>query len=515
MQTAAIYTRISRDAENEGAGVERQEALCRELAKRLGLVVVEVVVDNDIGASDRTSKKKVRVGFNELLKQARAGAFTHIVAYSNSRLTRRMAELEDLIKLHEETGVIIQTVVSGQDDLSTSDGRMVARIKASVDAAESDRISERARAAHRQKALKGEVKVQGKRPFGFQADGRTHHPKEAALIKEAVHDIIRGATITQIQRKWEGAGVKTSTGGDHWRWFPLRRVLLGAKSAGVREYKGEALYDNDGNLVMGNWKPIITLTERAQAQAMLDSKSKKKVRQGKWLLSGLLRCGKCGRPLYGSLGSPKKRAGSDDGELYERANTYSCNTGNSHLGITAKRLEEYLERVVYRYILDRALYGGPELPPVETHDWAHEDQLTSVTHKIEELMDAYNNDRLPGSIVFPQVEKLDQQRRDLRKDRETFYASQTPTPQVILSKMDAIKRYRKLHEETFEERQIVLRQEIESVVVAPGVRGHAGKSYATFKERVTINWREPHPEFNGRSAEDAADELLVNMPLPW
>jgi site-specific DNA recombinase len=40
-----------------------------------------------------------------------------------------MLELEDLIKLHEETGVIFQTVVSGQDDLSTSDGRMVACIK--------------------------------------------------------------------------------------------------------------------------------------------------------------------------------------------------------------------------------------------------------------------------------------------------------------------------------------------------------------------------------------------------
>lgn len=49
--TTAIYTRISRDATGEEAGVERQEKLCRELAARMGIEEVVVYSDNDVGAS--------------------------------------------------------------------------------------------------------------------------------------------------------------------------------------------------------------------------------------------------------------------------------------------------------------------------------------------------------------------------------------------------------------------------------------------------------------------------------
>jgi DNA invertase Pin-like site-specific DNA recombinase len=510
---AVIYTRISRDAEGEGTGVERQEASCRELAERLHLPVTTVYSDNDVGASDQTNKKKTRPGYKRLLADARSGAFTHIIAYSNSRLTRRVLELEDLIKLHEETGVIIQTVVSGQDDLSTADGQFVARIKASMDAAESKRISERARAAHRHKALKGEVKRQARRPFGFLADGVTHHPIEAALIREAVLAIIDGATITQIQRQWENARVKTTSGGEHWRWFPLRRVLLGARTAGIREYKGEVLLDKQGEPVTAEWEPIITPSERTQAWAALEARSKKKVRQGNWLLSGLLRCGRCGAPLYGSLGAPKKAPeGSEKGD-YERADTYACNTANSHLGITAKNLEDYVERVVYRYIVEKAYYKTPDETPEEVQEWPLEDRLAGVSRKIDELMDAYNSDRLSPAIVFPQLDDLDRKRRDLRQERNLFYAEQeSRTRSTDVPFADVLHRYRQLHEGLLEDRQLALQQEVDTIVIGPGLRGNAGKGWDALVKRVTIQWKEPHHEFNGRSAEAAALEHGWTLP---
>lgn len=98
-EEAAIYCRISRDAEGDGEGVERQERLCRELATRLDLNIVEVYTDNDIGVSDRTSTNKQRTAYLQMIADARTGKFHHLLAYSNSRLTRRMLELEDLIQL--------------------------------------------------------------------------------------------------------------------------------------------------------------------------------------------------------------------------------------------------------------------------------------------------------------------------------------------------------------------------------------------------------------------------------
>jgi D-arabinose 1-dehydrogenase-like Zn-dependent alcohol dehydrogenase len=69
---------------------------------------------------------------------------------------------QELIRRYERTGVRLATVVSAEDDLSTADGRMVARIKASMDAAEAERISERTPA--------GQPMTGGGRPFGYAPD---------------------------------------------------------------------------------------------------------------------------------------------------------------------------------------------------------------------------------------------------------------------------------------------------------------------------------------------------------
>src|SRR4051794_33142289 len=100
---AAIYCRISSDREGLETGVGRQEIDCRALADRLGAEVVAVFVENDMSASTRSRKPRPR--FAELLAGARSGEWNLILAYSNSRLTRRPREFEDLIDLHEEFGV--------------------------------------------------------------------------------------------------------------------------------------------------------------------------------------------------------------------------------------------------------------------------------------------------------------------------------------------------------------------------------------------------------------------------
>jgi site-specific DNA recombinase len=136
-----------------------------------------VLVENDVGASSYS--RKPRPLYAQLLERAQRREFDVILAYSNSRLTRRPLELEDLIRLHESTGVRLATVVSGDDDLSTADGRMVARIKASVDAGEAERVSERTRRGKLQRARQGRPMTGGGRPFGYANDRLTVIEAEA------------------------------------------------------------------------------------------------------------------------------------------------------------------------------------------------------------------------------------------------------------------------------------------------------------------------------------------------
>ncbi|KQT72015.1 recombinase family protein [Microbacterium sp. Leaf436] len=412
---SAIYTRISRDLEGDKIGVTRQEKDCRELADRLGLPVVAVYTDNDIGASNRTGNKP-RPEYQALLEAVREGLIGTIIAYSNSRLTRRPLEWIELIGLAESGALEIKTVVSGSHDLTTADGRAVALTVAAWDAAEADRISERQTASFHHRALQGKPKLQRQRPFGWKGDGVTIEPAEAERIRRAVEEILAGASITSIARRWEEEGVLTAAGGEKWEHSVLKKVLLGWRTAGVRTYHREPLYDETGEPIMGTWEPIITLKERREALRALQAHSRIKVRQGTWPLAGILRCGICSKPLYGA--TPSGTRG--------RA-TYGCKAG--HLSISAGLLEEYTIGRFFEYLYWREEHGSYIQPTISEPNPEDLQRVDEISEQIAELMEGYRTKTLPAAVAFAEVDRLYAERDELQERLEA--ASATPPPARI------------------------------------------------------------------------------------
>lgn len=497
-----IYTRISDDREGDELGVGRQKADCAAEAERLGFTVLHTYVENDVGASTRTAKGKLRPKYADMLKRARAGEFQHIVAYTNSRLTRRPAELEELIVLHEETekrfgvgkGVVIHTLKSGTDDLSTADGRMVARIKASVDTAEAERIAERVARTFKEKASKGLPAKQWRRPFGFKEDQVTHDPVEAALIREAVQHIISGGTITQIRQMWSEAGVLTTDGTSDWGWTPVHRVLFSWRNVGMREYRPRNKpKDEAPTLHKAVWEPIITMEERDAALAMLERYSRRGEKKGRWLLTELLRCGVCNGKLYGQRVDPEERS------------SYACNSGRTknHLAINAPRLEAAITKAVFEYLFARA-YRGVEVEEPALAVWSKEEELAAVSTRITELMDAHTRGELSDRIVFPRVARLEEQVVSLERERRTFYASNSVRPLTRVE--DAWQRSLVLNDTaaSFEDKQLALRSEVDRVFIAKATRGAASRTEEAFQSRISIFWKEPHPEVELLSEEEWA-----------
>src|SRR5438045_3963540 len=114
---AGIYLRISRDREGREVGIDRQREDCSALADRLGWSVGGEYVDNDTSAS--TGKR--RSNWEALLADLESGKVNAVVAYSASRMYRRVAELGRLIDLWRSHGIEIATVVSGEFNLGTAD----------------------------------------------------------------------------------------------------------------------------------------------------------------------------------------------------------------------------------------------------------------------------------------------------------------------------------------------------------------------------------------------------------
>jgi site-specific DNA recombinase len=258
---AAVYTRISRDAEGLALGVERQREDLEEFARERGLEIVNTYEDNDIGASTRSTKP--RPDYKRMLRDAAFGRFDVIIAYTSSRLTRRPRENEDLIELAEQHGIRFRYRNSPSFDLNTADGRNVARILAANDAAESERIGERVAREARQRAANGQWHG-GWAPLGYQftydasdpprVTGLEPDPVRAPIIAEMAGRVVGGESLYALCRQLNRRGVKTAPGakakhGAMWRSQTLKRALINPAVIGMREYDGE-LHD-------GKWPAIL------------------------------------------------------------------------------------------------------------------------------------------------------------------------------------------------------------------------------------------------------------------
>lgn len=426
MKRAAIYCRISDDREGEALGVRRQRDDCVALAESHGYEWT-YFEDNDRGASTRS--RKPRPEYARMLAATGEGAFDFIVAYSNSRLTRRPMEFEDLIRLHEQTGIRIVTVVSGQDDLSTADGRMVARIKASVDAAEAERIGERTARAHLENARQGK-NTGGSRPFGWDRSGNVIE-LEATLIRDAAHRLIEGATLVSIRDAWNEAGVVTSRSST-WNHSTIRQMLTSPRLAGWRLYKREVMLDSEGHKVRGVWEPILDQATHDRLVAVLTREDKRgrKPRRGArhYLLSGVLRCATCSAHMYGN----RRKDG---------AHNYACNNPDwltrHTVAISGPGVDKVLAQLVFESML------VPEGEAVaQPADWGGEQALSEVEGKIAALMSALVEGSLTGESVMPAVGRLEEKREELRAGRADWLADTAgPTMHGITAeqweKMDA------------------------------------------------------------------------------
>lgn len=279
---AVVYVRASLDRTGDGVAVARQEEACRALAVARGWEVLCVKADNSVSASTG----KLRPAWEEVLAMIDAGAVDVVIAWHMDRITRSMTDLERLILLAVGRGVGVATA-TGDIDLTSDAGRMVARILAAVARAEVERKGARQRAANRQRAEGGSV-LWTRRPFGFDREGRAVFvvEAEAAELRKVAADLLAGASVASVVRDLNARDVSTSLGGT-WNTKTLKQVILNPRVAGRVVYRGED---------MGAGGPAILDAETYDRLHALLTDPRRKLAPSttvKYLLSGLVVCGRC------------------------------------------------------------------------------------------------------------------------------------------------------------------------------------------------------------------------------
>ncbi len=310
------------------------------MAARLGWDVVAQFDDNDLSAF--TGKK--RPGFEAMLAAMAAGEFDALLCWHTDRLYRSMKDLERLIEVADARGVKIATVQGGELDLSTSAGRMMARILGSVARAESEHKGERHRAANAQKAAQGRWQT-ANRAFGYTREGVPLEP-EATAIKTAVADVLGGKSLRKIAMEWNAAGLRTTTKAKLWTALTVRRVLESPRYAALKVYRGQVVG-------AGKWEALIDVDTHRGLVAFLSNPDRVRHTsfERKYIGSGIYRCGRCG-------GGPMAHA-YPGGKWSARV--YQCKQFQ-HVTRRGEALDQYVEMLVLERLRtsDIRLLVGPD-----------------------------------------------------------------------------------------------------------------------------------------------------------
>lgn len=431
--TAAIYARISRDDRNDEAGVRRQEADCRALAERLGYSVTAVFVDNDRGASNRS--RKTRPAYTEMMQRARAGEFDALLAYSTSRLTRRPLENEELIQLVEASGLQIKTVVSGDYRLDTADGILIARVLASTDAAEAERTAERVTRAALERAKEG--RAHGITPWGWvrSAGGSETLDTDAApILKEIAGRVLAGASLRSVCADLNAREVGTPSGKGRWNSTVMRQVLLRERNAGRRVYygnpkRGQKKRSDAPMVTQGKWPAILTEDEQDHLTALLTDPARRTSRgtEVRYLMSGRLRCGKCGARMRSQVGAKFTRK---DGTGGRRPWKYAC---PECFGVSAKT-SDVGEAVEALAIARLSAKDGPSLLSTDrAATQAAADNLAGLQARLDRAADDYAD----GLIEASQLSRITERLRPQITAAERDLSASMPSPALAQFATDA------------------------------------------------------------------------------
>jgi DNA invertase Pin-like site-specific DNA recombinase len=226
-----------------GLAIDRQREDCMRIVDARGWDLHNVYVDQGISASKRAVS---RPAYDAMQADYAAGAFSAIVCYDLDRLTRQPRQLEDWIDAAEQHGLSLVTA-TGEADLSTDNGRLFARIKASVARAEIERKGARQKRANEQRVALG-YPPPGRRLYGYESDGITPREPEAAIVRRVFADILAGSSIHGIVRALNADGVPFTPGRTGlWSTKVIRLLILN------RRYSGEVIH-------RGAWMPSTVIT---------------------------------------------------------------------------------------------------------------------------------------------------------------------------------------------------------------------------------------------------------------
>jgi site-specific DNA recombinase len=353
----ATYTRISTDEDRQpfslGAQSERLESYARS---QDSWRIVRRFTDQASGAT------LDRPGLRQALQEASAGVYELLLVYRVDRLSRSVRQLAQTAEELERSGVALRSATEPFDTSSPA-GKMMLQMLGVFAEFERATIVERITAGMERAASQGRWVV-GRVPYGYLRDKQTKliHPHEpqADVVRRIFAMYVEGRMGAEaIAKTLNAEGHRTKNGAPFARPIVLS-ILNNPIYAGKIEFRGATN--------PGLHEPLVDSATFEAAHRILgergESQALRRAHPTEYLLSGVIRCGRCRRAYVGT--SARGRKG-----LYHY---YVCSTryryGTEFCG--GDRLpKDALEEAVIEQM--EAVYRDSSLIEEALADWAVKD----------------------------------------------------------------------------------------------------------------------------------------------
>ena len=398
-----------------------------------------------------------------------------------ARMRLAVEAVDDLARLVERLTRRVEALEAAQKSEDVAGGQE------SVDEFYSENLAQEVVRGMREAASRGFF-LGSKAPFGYKrvkiSDGAKERPTlkvdsaTAPIVKEIFESSLRGNGLKEICKELNDRGITNR--GKRWYKGGLHCLLTNEAYTGTavwgRTAKGEQA--PEPVRVAKAWKPLVSRRLFESVQQALHERApvaQRPARVGsKFLLSGLLRCGVCGRPYIGQGAKSGQYGYYICGTLY-REGAGTCEARY----LNAPRVEGFIiDKIKERILADGTITELVTLVAEEIDAMAGEmngrlkviwAELADVESRLENLYEALETKQLTMDALSPRILSLRHRQDQLTAAREEA-ASLLEQRRVDLPGTEEIKGYvadfrEFLQEGTVPERKALIRNFVKGIEV--------------------------------------------------
>jgi site-specific DNA recombinase len=422
----ALYARVSSEKQDVDLSISAQLKALREYAARSGHEIVKEYVDEA-----ESGKTTARPAFREMIAAARRSQkpFNLILVWKYSRFARSREDSIVFKTMLRKNGIRVISINEPAEDTPT--GKLLEAMIESLDEFYSANLGEEVTRGMRESAGRG-FYMSAQSPYGYRRvkvnDGGKERPTlevepdEAITVAAIFQQALEGKGSMEIVKQLNKDGVRGPKG-KGWMKTTVRKILTNEVYTGTLLWGIHSTRDLPVVRVENAWPVIVDkkIFDRVKIQVKDRTPASLHPKRvaSRYLLSGLAKCGHCGKALVGQDAKSGKFTYYVCGTLLKKG-AGSC---PGHY-LNSKCFENTVINKIKEHVLTTDNLTRLVQMVNEEMDGLSVDcrqrldsiigEFADVDHRLERLYDALETGKIQIADLAPRIQQLRQRREQLQ-----------------------------------------------------------------------------------------------------